>query len=200
VKEEGDFMYTHRLRFIGLALTLLMLSTAGQAKTKTVKAVAKDPQDEIQVVGHLPVTGGPVTRFMVTQHYSSTYLYAEHETGANITLVDVTKVNKPVVLADVAYPASGGSGSLFAVAGTAALVTEPQSASVPTSPSQNIRIMDFSDPQHPKVAREFAGVTAIISDHGLIFLANADGIWILRKTLAEDPEVEKAYAHQVLYQ
>ena len=52
--------------------------------------------------------------------------------------------------------------------------------------------MDFSDPQHPKVAREFAGVTAITTDDGLIFLANADGIWILHQTLAEDPEVEKA--------
>jgi hypothetical protein len=193
-------MYVFRFRLIALASAIFLSCSVGQAKTKKVKAVAKAPQDEIQVVGHLPLTGGPVTRFMVTQHYSSTYLYAEHETGANITLVDVTKIDKPVVLADVAYPAGGGSGSLFAVAGTAALVTEPQGPSVPTSPSQNVRIMDFSDPQRPKVAREFEGVTAITSDHGLIFLANADGIWILRQTLAEDPEVEKAYAHQVLYQ
>jgi hypothetical protein len=193
-------MCVSRLRFIVLASTIFLSCSAGHAKTKKVKAVAKAPQDEIQVVGHLPLTGGPVTKFMVTQHYSSTYLYAEHETGANITLVDVTNINKPVVLADVAYPAGGGSGSLFAVAGTAALVTEPQSASVPASPAQNIRIMDFSDPQRPKVAREFAGVTAITRDHGLVFLADADGIWILRETLAEDPEVEKAYAHQVLYQ
>ena len=193
-------MCVFRVRFIVLASAIFLSCAAGQVKTKKVKAAAKDPQDEIQVVGHLPLTGGPVRRFMVTQHYSSTYLYAEHETGANITLVDVTKTNKPVVLADVTYPTGGGSGSLFAAAGTAALVTELQGASAPTLPSQNIRIMDFSDPQKPKVVREFAGVTAITSDHGLIFLANADGIWILRQTLAEDPEVEKAYAHHVHYQ
>jgi hypothetical protein len=34
---------------------------------------------------------------------------------------------------------------------------------------------------------------------GLIFVANADGIWILQQHLALDPEVEKAYANYVLY-
>jgi hypothetical protein len=66
---------------------------------------------------------------------------------------------------------------------------------------QSIRILDFSDPQHPNVAREFAGVTAISRDdrRGLIFLDNAEGIWILHQSRAEDPEVEKAYAHHVIY-
>ena len=59
--------------------------------------------------------------------------------------------------------------------------------------------MDFSDPKNPKVAREFTGVTAMSRDdrRGLIFIANAEGIWILQQHLAEDPEVEKAYAHYV---
>jgi hypothetical protein len=34
---------------------------------------------------------------------------------------------------------------------------------------------------------------------GLIFLANADGIWILRQKLAEDPEVKRAYDYYVIY-
>jgi hypothetical protein len=87
------------------------------------------------------------------------------------------------------------------VAGTAVLVSEEQGVATPVATPQTIRIMDFSDPQHPKVAREFAGVTAISRDdsRSLIFLANAEGIWILHRTFAEDPEVEKAYAHHVLY-
>ena len=66
---------------------------------------------------------------------------------------------------------------------------------------QTIRIMDFSDPLHPKVAREFTGVTALSRDdrRGLIFVANPEGVWILHQSFAEDPEVEKAYAHHVLY-
>jgi hypothetical protein len=189
-----------RLSFVLLA-ELLVFATAVQAKDKKVKAVPKEPQDEITVVGHITLVNGPVIRFLTTQHFSSYYLYAEHDAGKSITLIDVTKVAQPSLLADVAYPSNGGSGRLFAVAGTAALVTEQQGAALPAAAPQTIRIVDFSDPLHPKVAREFAGVTAISRDQGrgLIFLANPEGIWILRQTFAEDPEEQKAYEYRVLY-
>ncbi len=180
-------------------LGLLVFSAAAQSKTKKTKPAPKAPQDEIAVVAHIPLLNGPVSRFLTTQHYSSTYLYAEHDSGRSITLIDVTKAAKPAVLADMAY-APGASGSLFAVSGTAALVSAEQSSMQAAAP-QTIRIMDFSDPLHPKVGREFTGVTAISRDErrGLIFLANNEGIWILLQSLAEDPEVEKAYAHHVIY-
>jgi len=182
-----------------LTLALLAVGTAA-AKDKRPKAPPKSAQDAIQVVGHLPVTGGPVTRFVATQHYSSYYLYAEHGGGKNLTLIDVTRAAQPSVIADVAYPA-GEQGAVFAAAGTAALVTEGAAAGPPAPAPQTIRIMDFSDPQHPKVARELDGVTAMSRDErrGLIFVANPDGIWILHETIALDPAVEEAYAHHVLY-
>jgi hypothetical protein len=176
-----------------------MLAPCASARNK--KAKAADPKDEIEVLGHVAVTGGPVTRFLSTQHYSSYYLYAERENGGNVTLIDVTKANQPAVLADVAYAPSSGSGSLTLVAGTAALVSSQPSAAAAAQPQQTIRIMDLSDPQNPKVAREFTGVTAMSKDgaRGLLFMANADGIWILRQHLAQDPEVQKAYENYVLY-
>jgi hypothetical protein len=189
-----------RLSRYCLLFVVVVSATALQAKDKKMKAPPKDPQDEIAVVGHIPLTDGPVKRFLTTQHYSSYYLYAEHAAGKNVTLIDVTKADRPVVLADVLYP-SDGAASLFSVAGTAALVTEDPGGAAPQSALQTIKIMDFADPGHPKVAREFAGVTAVSRDErrGLIFVANAEGIWILRQTLAEDPEVEKAYEHHVIY-
>lgn len=173
-----------------LAASLAPLSAKDKKKA--------DPKDAIQVVGHIPLTGGPVKRFFTTQHYSNSYLYAEHETGGNVTLIDVSKASKPRLLADVAYGDSAGGLSI--VSGTAALVTSDTSTAAP-APPQSVKIMDFSDPAHPKVAREFTGVTAMSRDdrRGLIFLANADGIWILEQHLAEDPAVEKAYAYQVVY-
>jgi hypothetical protein len=142
-----------------------------------------------------------VLRFFTTQHYSSYYLYAEHESGRNVTLIDVTNTNRPAVLADVAYAPNGGSESLSVVAGTVAFVTSESGAPGTAKAPQTIRIMDFSDPQNPKIAREFTGVTAMSKDdrRGLIFIANSEGIWILRQHLAEDPDVEKAYANYVLY-
>src|SRR5580704_1412623 len=188
------------LRFSILALAgAIALPVAAQAKDKKAKPAAQDPQDSIEVVGHIPATGGPIPRFMATQHYSSYYLYAEHQTGQGVTMIDVTKADRPAVLADIpAVP--GSSDSLTVVAGAAALVTSaPASAAAPST--QTIRIMDFSDPQHPKLVREFSGVTATSRDdrRNLIFVANGEGIWILRQHLAEDPEVEKAYAYYVMY-
>jgi len=184
-----------------LVVGLLALSIVVQAKNKKVKTAPKEPQDEIEVVGHIPLIKGPVRRFLTTQHYSSYYLYVEYAASKSVTLIDVTKATQPSVLADVSYPSNVGSASLFTVAGTAALVTEERGAAVPAPAPQTIRIMDFSDPLHPKVAREFAGVTAISRDErrGLIYVANAEGIWVLHQSFAEDPEVEKAYAHHVLY-
>src|SRR5580692_4259063 len=105
--------------FAGLAL---FANVAG-AKTKKPKALPADPKDQIEVVAHIPLSDGPVTRFLTTRHYSSYYLYAEHGTGKNFTLIDVTKTNQPFVLGDVSYGSGSGSGSLTMVAGTAALVT-----------------------------------------------------------------------------
>jgi hypothetical protein len=192
----------------GLSLILLagvmVCGSAAAAKEKKVKAQPAPPKDEIEVVGHLPLSGGAITRFSSTQHYSSYYLYAEHAGSKNVTLIDVTKVGQPAVLADMASSPDGGSQGLLLVAGTAALVNSEQGASTSSAApasTQSLKIMDFSDPKNPKVAREFTGVTAIGRNdpRGLIFVANGDGIWILKQHLAEDPEVEKAYANYVMY-
>jgi len=186
------------LSFLAL-LGVIVLPTA-HAKDKKTKPAVKDPQDSIEVVGHIPAANSPVTRFLPTQHYSSYYLYAEHQGGQDVTMIDVTKANRPNVLAEMPSALPGNSDSLAVVAGTAALVSSaPAGAAAPAA--QTIRIMDFSDPLHPKVTREFAGVTATSRDdrRGLIFVANGEGIWILQQHLAEDPEVEKAYANYVLY-
>jgi hypothetical protein len=170
----------------------LILTSGADARDKKPKA--PDPKDQIEVVGHIPLTGGPVKRFLSTQHYSSYYLYAERENGGNATLIDITKTDQPAVLGDMA------SGNLTMVAGTAALVSSQAAVSIPEAP-QTVKIMDFSDPRDPKVAREFTGVTAMSKDdqRGLIFVANADGVWILRRHFAEDPEVQRAYEDYVIY-
>lgn len=188
-----------RLSCAVLLLAGAILAPSATAKNKKPKA--PDPKDEIAVVGHIPLNGGPVKRFLATQHYSSYYLYAEREAGGALTLIDVTKTSQPAVLADVAYAPNSGSGSLSVVAGTAALVSSEPAAPTSAAPPQTIRIMDFSDPKNPHVAREFTGVTAMSRDdgRGLIFIADGDGIWILQRHLAEDPEVQKAYADYVLY-
>ena len=179
--------------------SIILLATALPSLDAKDKKPKSDPKDSIEVVAHLPASSGPVRRFMTTQHYSSQYLYVEHDAGQTVTLIDVTNASNPLMLGELSYPTTGGSESLVAVTGTSALVTNQQASAA--APPQSLRIMDFSDPKQPKVAREFTGVTAITRDDArrLIFLANIDGIWILHQTLAQDPEVEKAYDYYIRY-
>src|SRR5580698_1486953 len=120
--------FKERLGFAATALGLLTVSTTMQAAEKKGGTVPNGPRDEIAVAGHIPLGGGPVSRFLITRHYSSYYLYAEHDGGRSVTLIDVTKTADPAVLADVTYPSGAGSGSLFAVAGTAAVVSAAEPA------------------------------------------------------------------------
>jgi hypothetical protein len=190
---------TRNLRHFSIfSLSLLISIAALNAKDKHPKAQPDAPQDQIAVVAHLPLTGGAVTRFLTTEHYRRDYLYAEHESGKAVTLIDVTKLSSPAVLADMTYPA-GGSDNLVAVTGNAALVAATANNATPGTP-QTFRIMSFTDPLHPAVKQEFAGVTAMSRDdkRGLIFLANADGVWILQEKYAMDPAYEKEWEHMML--
>ena len=186
------------------AIVFLLLTGAvsSYGKDKHPKKQDDSSQDQITVVAQIPSTGGPVTRFIPTQHYGHSYVYAEHESGKTLTLIDVTNPAQPMVLADVAYPNNPSSSSLLTATGTAALVTDTPVVDVKPAQAQIIRIMNLADPLHPTVTQEFRGVTATSRDAqpGLILLANADGIWILQQHFALDPAVEKSYAYFVTHQ
>ncbi len=184
-----------------IVFLLLTGAVALHAKDKLPKKQDDSSQDKITVVAHIPSTGGLVTRFIPTQHYGRSYVYAEHDSGKTLTLIDVTNPGQPTVLADVAYPDNSASSSLLTATGTAALVADTPAVNGKPAPAQIIRVMNLADPLHPTVFREFKGVTATSRDAqpGLILLANADGIWILQQHFAQDPAIEKNYAYKVVY-
>jgi len=178
---------------------LLAAAPALDAKTKKPKAAKSNP--DLQVAAHIPLSSGTVTGFIISQHTTRYYLYAEHQGAKTVTLIDVTRANRPSVLADFSYSSQAPADSVAALAGTAALVTsEPVVASSAPAP-QSVKILDFSNPENPKVVREFTGVTAFGRDEGrgLIFVANAEGIWVLQQRRPEEEEAEDEYTRYVLY-
>jgi hypothetical protein len=180
---------------------LAVFLVAGAISAVALDAKAKhqkpSPQDQIVVEAHLPVTAGPITRFIATRHYDRWYVYAEREAGMPVTLIDITNAAHPRVLSEVAVGAA--SGELLAVAGTAALAGGVSPAKLPAP--QTVSLMDFSDPTQPKVTKQFEGVTAIekIAGGSVILLADKDGIWILKQRFAEDPAAEERYGREVVY-
>ncbi len=179
---------------------IILCISAVDAKDKELKA-SPMPHDTIEIVGHIALSGSSITSFIDTQHYSSDYLYAEHGADGGLTLIDVTDARKPTVLANVRVSPGPRAETLLAVAGTAALVDSQLNVSDPAPPAQTVKIMDFSDPRKPVVARAFTGVTAIGRNdaRGLIFLANAEGVWILQQHFAPDPALKKAYEDYIDY-
>lgn len=150
------------------------------------------------MVGHIQLAGDSIVRFLSTQHYRRNYLYAEHESGKAVTLIDVTNIAHPSLLADVDN-LPGGADALVEAAGNAALISTI-AEKTERSERRAFRIMSFANPQHPTVQQEFKDVTAVARDdkRGLIFLANSDGVWILRQQYAPDPETEKEWEHMML--
>lgn len=179
-------------------LALLSTSFALPARNKPKKAASAPPQDQIEILANLPVTGGPITRFTMTQHYSRSYLYMEHASHV-LTLVDVTDARHPTLLADLDLRATG-SGMLLTAAGDAALIGSDASTPDPVK-EKTMTILSFADRAHPKTIRQFDKVTSTALDdsRGLVFIANDQGLWILHRNPAEDPEIQERYAHDVIY-
>jgi hypothetical protein len=182
----------------GLIFIIAALTAIPGLEAKSMPKTNATPQDRIDIMANLAVTGGPVTRITMTQHYSRSYLYVEHA-SRSLTLVDVTDARHPSIVANMDLP-STESGLVMAAAGDAALVSsEVSSAAAPAT--KTMSIVSFADPTHPQTVKQFVNVTSTASDErrGLIFLANGDGLWILHRNPAEDPEVQQRYAHEVLY-
>ena len=109
----------HRLAAILIAAGIC----SGVLEAKDKKTPASQPQDQITVEAHLDLASGPVTGFITTQHYGSTWVYAEHEPGKGATLLDVTRPAHPKVVSEIA------SSTLLSVNGTTALATDGPSDS-----------------------------------------------------------------------
>lgn len=89
------------------------------------------------------------------------------------------------------------NGNVTTVVGNAVLVASSTSPPAP----ETVTILNFADSEHAKVARQFSGVTSMLKDtsRGLIYLANPEGLWVLRSAPAADTELEKEYGKYILY-
>jgi hypothetical protein len=48
--------------------------------------------------------------------------------------------------------------------------------------TETVRVLDLSDPRNPKTLETFNKVTSLLPDggHGLLYLTNNEGLWVLR--------------------
>jgi len=180
-KLQLEFMgsYWGRACLVFSAAALAMSVPSILANTKPTEVPAK-------VVAHLPLQDPAGSEMLLQNKGDKHYLYVQKASRQGFTVIDVTKPAAPSLVTRSGPSNDATAGSLEIVSPDVGIAAVPDKNSKGVirsadNPTETVKVLDLSDPAHPKVLQTFTGVTSILQDpgRGLIYLANNDGLWIL---------------------
>jgi hypothetical protein len=168
-----------RTRVLVFSLLFLpaMLASASETKPTDVPAT---------VIAHLPLPQATGSQMLLQKENGKQYLYVQQAGKQGFMVVDVSKPDKPNLLKQTAGSNSSTAGNLEMVSPSVAIAEAPEkNSSTLTSsahPTETVRVLDLTDPKNPKTLETFNKVTSVLPDggHGLIYLTNDEGLWVLR--------------------
>ncbi len=155
-------------------------------------ALAKDdppkkPTDvPATVIAHLPLPQPTGSQMLLQKENGKNYLYVQQASKQGFMIVDVSRPDRPSLLKRTAESSQATAGNLKMVSPDVAIAEAPEKKSTTLTssnhPTETVRVLDLADPRNPKTLQEFTGVTSLLPDggHGLIYLTNNEGLWILR--------------------
>jgi len=138
------------------------------------------------VIAHLPLPQATGNQMLLQKEKGKVYLYIQQAAKQGFMIVDVSRPELPVLLKRTAESNQATSGNLEMVSPDIAIAEAPEKT--PTTltsnshPTETVRVLDLSDPKNPKTLETFNKVTSLLPDggHGLIYLTNNDGLYVLR--------------------
>jgi hypothetical protein len=159
---------------------LIAMASAGEQPTP------KPTDVPATVIAHLPLPQAAGTQMLLQKENGKQYLYVQQAGKQGFMIVDVSKPEKPSLLKRTAESNQSTTGNLQIVSPDVAIAEAPEKT--PTTltssnrPTETVRVLDLSDPRNPKTLETFNKVTSLLPDggHGLIYLTNNEGLWILR--------------------
>lgn len=169
-----------------LALGMLFLGIRSDASTGDFYPSYTD----VKVIAHLALSGASPQQMFLQQDDRKQYLYLQEPSQQGFTVVDVTEPTKPKMV-------SHGPQEKLTMLSSGLAIAEKSDNSATAGASranrstegirgggsfpQSVRVLDVSDPAHPRTIQTFSGVTSVLADdtRGLIYVANGEGIWIL---------------------
>ena len=174
---DKAFAGTRPVVLLGAALLVMAFATNGLAKKPD------KPAAPASVIAHVPLEGAAASQMYLQARGDKRYLYIDQGTDQGYTVVDISKPARPTIIKRVT------SGKVQVVGSNVALAEAPeQSKTVARShpPTESVTFLDTTDPANPKTIQTFQGVTSVLQDsaHGLVFLTNNDGLWILQQSEA----------------
>jgi hypothetical protein len=165
---------------LSLLLALVAVAIAGE------QPASKSTDLPATVIGHLGLPQATGSQMLLQKENGKQYLYVQQAGKQGFMIVDVTAPERPNLLKRSAESNQSTAGNLQIVSPDVAIAEAPEkTSSTVTSnnhPTETVRVLDLSDPRNPKTLETFNKVTSVLADggHGLIFVTNNDGLWILR--------------------
>jgi hypothetical protein len=172
------------LRMLALSLLFAWLSLAGASASE--QPTPKSTDVPAVVIAHVSLPQATGSQMLLQRERGKQYLYVQQATKQGFMVVDVSKPDRPTLLKRAAESNQATSGNLEIVSPDVAIAEAPEKT--PTTltnsnhPTETVRVLDLSDPRNPKTLETFNKVTSILPDgnHGLVYLTNDEGLWILR--------------------
>lgn len=153
---------------------------------RTEQPAAKPTDVPAIVIAHLVLPQPTGSQMLLQREQGKQYLYVQQASKQGFMIVEVTKPEQPSLLKRTAQENQSTAGKLQMVTPDVAIAEAPEKT--PTTltssdhPTETVRLLDLSDPANPKTMETFTKVTSLLPDgaHGLIYLTNDQGLWVLR--------------------
>jgi hypothetical protein len=138
------------------------------------------------VIAHLQLPHPTGSEMLLQKENAKQYLYIQQAAKQGFMIIDVSQPEKPSLLKRSAESNQATTGNLQIVSPDVAIAEAPEKTPATLTSSshatETVRVLDLTDPRSPKTLETFNKVTSLLPDsrHGLIYLTNDEGLWILR--------------------
>jgi hypothetical protein len=171
-----------------LALLATVLVVSGGASAKDRKLKGSDNQ--AQVVAHISFAGlSAVDMAMQKKVNDKYYIYVQHSKDQGISIIDISKPAQSKAVGVIPWP-DPALPSRMNVTGDLAIIAESGVLPMRSSASNDDLVLwDLSNPAAPRVVQKFSGVVKWLQDErNFIYVLNGDGLWVVSKPAARQPE------------
>jgi len=179
---EKQFIQTRSVAVLAILACSLALATTPLA--------AQSPDANGQsavIIAHLPLPGPSASQMLLQRQNGKLALYVDQGDRQGVAVVDISSPGHPKVINRAVWPGRTADGQVQIIGSGLAISEQAEGALSRRPASQTLNILDITDPQHPQVLQTFTGVTSVLPDasRNLIFIANGDGLWIVRHRVGE---------------